>query len=306
MKQSPSSILMVRPNHFGFNPETAQSNAFQKKGLICENHNCRKVALAEFESFVALLKEHKIEVFVFDSPSEKEAPDAVFPNNWISLHEDGKVILYPMLAENRRIERRLEIVEEIKTSFHVEEVIDLSEHEQSGEFLEGTGSIVFDHINRCAYANDSDRTNRKLFFDVCERLGYEGIFFKAVDENGKDIYHTNVMMTVGIGFAVICKEAIDTSDEIHVINKLRSCGLDIIEITYKQMSHFAGNMIQLQNSSGENYLAMSQTALGSLSEIQITQLARYVTFIPADIHTIESIGGGSARCMIAGIHLQRK
>ncbi|MCK5103385.1 MAG: amidinotransferase [Cyclobacteriaceae bacterium] len=297
---------MVRPDQFGYNTETAKSNTFQKKRLICENHNCRKEALAEFESFVELLRKHQIEVLVFNSPAEKEAPDAVFPNNWISFHEDGKVILYPMLTKNRRIERRTEIVDELGKSFEIKKIIDLSSEELKGRILEGTGSIVFDHINKFAYANESARTNKHLFYDVCQLLGYQGIFFKAVDENGMDIYHTNVLMTIGEGYAVVCKEAIDEPDRGFVINNLQASGLEVIEISFDQMNHFAGNMIQLKSKDGKNYLVMSQAAFEILTEAQLNQLSNYVEFIHSDIHTIESVGGGSARCMIAGIHLERK
>lgn len=305
MNQSPSAIFMVRPDHFGFNPETAKSNTFQKETLICESNNIRQQALKEFEAFVALLKKHHIEVFVFDFPN-KQAPDAVFPNNWISFHKDGKVILYPMLTQNRRIERRHEIVDELGKKFHIEQLIDLSSEEQNGRILEGTGSIVFDHVHKVAYANQSERTNKNLFYDVCEILGYEGIFFKAVDENGFDIYHTNVLMTVGEGFAIICTEAIDKEDASHVINNLQAGGLEVIEISYNQMNHFSGNMIQLKSTDNKNWLVLSETAYNILDESQIERLSKYTGFIYSDIHTIESIGGGSARCMIAGIHLKRK
>lgn len=305
MNQTPSTIFMVRPDHFGFNPETAKSNAFQRKALICEDNNIRQHALDEFEAFVALLKKHHIEVLVFDSP-QKQAPDAVFPNNWISFHEDGKVILYPMLTKNRRIERRPELVDIIGEKYHVEQLIDLSSEEQEGRILEGTGSIVFDHINKFAYANESERTNKNLFYDVCQMLGYEGIFFTAVDENGFDIYHTNVLMTIGEGFAIICKEAIDKADVSNVINNLLAGGLELIEISYNQMNHFAGNMIQLKSTDNKNWLVLSEIAYNILDESQKKRLSNYTGFIYSDIHTIESIGGGSARCMIAGIHLTRK
>ncbi len=302
MKQAPSSILMIRPDHFGFNHETAASNAFQKSDLLCDKHKVLHAALHEFESFVALLKNHGVDVRVFPSPDKVEAPDAVFPNNWISFHEDGRVILYPMLTENRRIERRPEIVEDLTKSFLINNIIDLSKEEKQGRILEGTGSIVFDHVHQVAYANKSPRTNRQLFYDVCALLDYEGIFFTAVDEKGKDIYHTNVMMTIGDGFAIICTECIDKVDRDSVMNNLLASGLEIIEINCHQMNNFAGNMIQLQSNAGENLLVMSQNAFEVLSEDQKNRLNRYAQLIHADIHTIESIGGGSVRCMIAGIH----
>lgn len=305
MNQAPSAIFMVRPDHFAFNSETAGSNAFQSKTLLCESNTIRQHALDEFQVFVDLLKKHLIEVKVFDSP-QQQAPDAVFPNNWISFHENGNVILYPMLTENRRIERRPEFVEVIGEKFHIGQLIDLSSEEQKGRILEGTGSIVFDHKNKIAYANESQRTNKNLFYDVCAMLDYEGVFFKAVDAQGLDIYHTNVLMTIGDGFVVLCKEAIDKADVNIVINSLQASGLEVIEISYNQMNHFAGNMIQLKSTDNKNWLVMSQTAYTILDESQKKRLLNYTEFIHSDIHTIESIGGGSARCMIAGIHLRRK
>ena len=306
MKQAPSSILMVRPEHFAYNPETADSNTFQSDRLLCDKHKITQNALKEFDAFVSKLKDQQIDVHVFDSPRDVKASDAVFPNNWISFHEDGKVILYPMLTANRRIERRTEIIESLSDKFYINEIIDISANELQGKILEGTGSIVFDHINKVAYANESPRTNKNLFYDVCEKLGYEGIFFKAVDERGIDIYHTNVMMTVCDGFAIICKETIDRVDVATVINSLQSGGLQVIEISYKQMKRFAGNVIQVRNSSNDKFLVMSDTAFNILSEYQKKMLTRYAKFIHPRIDTIETVGGGSARCMIAGIHLQKK
>jgi len=306
MTQAPSSVFMVRPDHFGFNTETAKSNAFQQETLLCENHNCRKEALREFEEFVNMLKKHHIDVHVFDSPKDHQAPDAVFPNNWISFHEDGKLIIYPMLTPNRRIERRQEIIDEIGIAFEIKEIIDISHEEDNGRILEGTGSIIFDHINKVAYANESPRTNKGLFFEVCQKLGYEGVFFKAVDENGQDIYHTNVLMTIGDGFAIVCKESIVASDIDKVILTLFNGGLEIIDISYEQMRNFAGNMMQLTSKLGHNYLVMSQAAFTILTDSQKEVLSNYADFIISDLHAIETVGGGSARCMIAGIHLSRK
>lgn len=306
MTQAPSSVFMVRPDHFGFNTETAKSNAFQHETLLCENHNCRKEAQREFEEFVNKLKKHHIDVKVFDSPKDHQAPDAVFPNNWISFHADGKVIIYPMLTPNRRIERRQGIIDEIGLAFEIKEIMDISHEEDNGRILEGTGSIIFDHINKTAYANESPRTNKELFFEVCQKLGYEGVFFKAVDEHGQDIYHTNVLMTIGDGFAIVCKESMVASDQDKVIRSLFDGGLEIIDISYEQMRNFAGNMIQLTSKLGHNYLVMSHAAFTILTTSQKEALSNYADFIFSDLHTIETVGGGSARCMLAGIHLLRK
>ncbi len=304
MKQAPSAVFLVRPDHFGYNTETAQSNAFQSDVLICENHNVRKEANAQFENFVAMLNSHEIETLVFDSPKANEAPDAVFPNNWISTHEDGKLILYPMLTENRRVERSPAIVDELAKKYNVVEVVDLSPEEKRGRIMEATGSVVFDHVNRMAYANESPRTNKYLFYDLCELLGYTGVFFKAVDAQGVDIYHTNVMLSIGTGYAVICKEAIDKADAAEVINSLYASGLKVVEISYDQMNQFAGNMMEVENRHGERFLVMSQSACGSLLPSQKDELSSHATLIYSDLSVIESVGGGSARCMMAGIHLQ--
>jgi hypothetical protein len=306
MKQSPASAFMVRPDYFGFNSETAQSNAFQKDVLICENQHVRRDAMSEFDNFVDTLRSRVIDILVFDSPKNTQTPDAVFPNNWISMHEDGKLILYPMLTKNRRIERNPIIVDEISKKFKVTEVIDLSGEEERGRILEGTGSVVFDHVNKMAYANQSARTNRSLFYDVCGLLGYTGVFFKATDGQGMDIYHTNVLMTIGSGYAVICVEAIDKDDVAEVINSLQGSGLEVVEISYGQMNSFAGNMIELQSRNGDNCLVMSQTAFHILNKLQKERLSKYAKLVYSDISTIESVGGGSARCMIAGIHMAKK
>jgi hypothetical protein len=306
MKQTPSSVFMVRPEHFGFNPQTAASNAFQPDEIVESNTEIKKSAIAQFDGFVENLRSHGINVYVFHSPKYKKLPDAVFPNNWVTFHEDGRVILYPMLAENRRLERRLDVIDKIGEAFVIKEVIDLSVEEVNELILEGSGSIVFDHINMIAYANESPRTNKMLFDRICDLLGYEGVFFNATDAEGLDIFHTNVMMMIGEGYSVICAESIPNSQQETVLNKLKKSGLEIIEISRKQMSDFAGNMIQLQNPDGRRFLVMSDTAFASLSDIQKQALLQYNEIIHSDVSTIEHVGGGSARCMIAGIHLPGK
>ena len=306
MKQAPSSIFMVRPDHFGYNAETAESNAFQSGGVEDNYDQIRRAAIAQFDQFVDKLQLHEIEVLTFKSPKYKKLPDAVFPNNWVTFHEDGRIVIYPMLAKNRRLERRLDVIDQIGDKFKIKDIIDLSAEENNSIFLEGSGSIVFDHVNMMAYANQSPRTNQSLFEKLCLLLGYKRVFFKAADEKGMDIFHTNVMMNIGNGYAVICKESIDKHDQDRVINSLQSGGLEIVEISYRQMKNFAGNMIQLQNKKGKDYLVMSDSAFNSLRPKQKDTLSKYAAFIHVDISTIESIGGGSARCMIAGIHLSKK
>jgi hypothetical protein len=306
MMQAPSSIFMVRPEYFGFNPQTAPSNAFQNKMILHAASVVRKKATAQFDKFVEKLVDHGIGVHVFHSPKHKKLPDAVFPNNWVTFHEDGRVVLYPMLAENRRLERRLDVIDKIGETFQIVEVIDLSVEEAHDRILEGSGSIVFDSINMVAYANASPRTNEYLFESICERLGYKGVFFKATDANGIDIFHTNVMMMIGEGYSVICGESIAEADRDRVFTSLTSSGLEIVQITRAQVNSFAGNMIQLQNQGGKKYLVMSDSAFQSLTQEQRNTLLKYNDFIHSDVSSIEEVGGGSARCMIAGIHLQPK
>lgn len=306
MKQAPSSVFMVRPEHFGYNPQTAASNAFQTDEIADKTSAFRKKAIAQFDQFVEKIRSYGITVHVFHSKKHKKLPDAVFPNNWVTFHEDGRVVLYPMLAENRRLERRLDLIDKIGESYDIRELIDLSYEELNDLFLEGSGSIVFDHINMIAYANESPRTNKLLFERICKQLGYDGVFFNAVDEDGIDIYHTNVMMMIGEGYCVICKESILKSQQEHVLSSLQNSGLEIIELSFAQIRDFAGNMIQLQNDAEEKFLVMSDTAYHSLSDKQKETLLHYNEIIHADVSTIENIGGGSARCMIAGIHLEKK
>lgn len=306
MIQAPSFVFMVRPEHFGFNPQTAESNAFQLDRNEGNQPDIREKAIAQFDGFVDNLRNYGIEVLVFHSPTHKKLPDAVFPNNWVTFHEDGKVVLYPMLAENRRLERRMDVIDEIGEKFQISDLIDLSPEEMQGLILEGSGSIVFDHINLTAYANASPRTNKDLFDRICEKLGYKGVFFSAFDENGVDIFHTNVMMMIGEGYCVVCKESISESDQNYVLEELQKSGLEIIEISHKQMTDFAGNMIQLQGNEGVKYLVMSDTAYSSLNNHQKERLLNYNQIIRSDVSIIEKVGGGSARCMIAGIHLLPK
>ena len=292
---------MVRPASFGFNRETADSNAFQQKSS--ESISVEK-ALFEFDGFVETLSQKGIEVIVVEDTAQPEKPDAIFPNNWFSCHPYGKLILYPMMAPNRRAERRPEIIQEIQRSFDVKEIIDLSSHEDEGRFLEGTGSIVFDHLNRLAYACLSPRTDKELFRQVCALLGYQPVPFHALDQNGQAIYHTNVMMAIGSGYAVICLDSITNEKEkAQVIESLTDSSLTIVDISFEQMLSFCGNMLELSSSSGEKLLAMSRTAYNHLTPQQKQQLEAFVTLLPINVDTIETIGGGSVRCMMAEIFL---
>jgi len=301
--QVPACIFMVRPATFGFNSDTASTNAFQHSASGTEN--IQDTALAEFDAAVETIKNAGIELLVMDDTLFPEKPDAIFPNNWISLHEDGKLVLYPMMAPNRRLERRREYIEMIINRFGHHEIIDLTFYEEQHRYLEGTGSIVFDHPNKIAYSCRSLRTDEAVLHDLCTRLGYTPFLFDAVDENGKSIYHTNVMLSVGEKVAVVCLDSIwSESDQERLLGSFASTGHRVISISYQQMRSFAGNMIEVQSKKGKRFNLLSQNALESLLDGQIKELSRYVELLPVSIPTIEKYGGGGIRCMVAGIHMK--
>ncbi|MBA3768974.1 MAG: amidinotransferase [Blastocatellia bacterium] len=289
--QTTANILMVRPAAFGYNAETAASNAFQNTSREPE-HDVAKRAVAEFETVVECLEAKGVSVLVIDDSVVPLRPDAAFPNNWLSLHETGDVILYPMATPNRRSERRLDVIERLRDEFFVRDVIDLTKFEHEGKYLEGTGSIVFDHITRIAFACPSFRTDTTLLDLVCERLGYAPFKFHAVDRGGLEIYHTNVMMCIATEFAVICAECISSGSPAE---RLAESGREIVEITVDQMHDFAGNMLVVR----DNLLLMSQRTRNALRNEQIRVLEKYCEILSPNIPTIETVGGGSVRCMIA-------
>ncbi|MEO6869331.1 MAG: arginine deiminase-related protein [Ginsengibacter sp.] len=304
--QSSKNILLIRPSTFSFNPETAASNAFQVEINESEEAIKRK-KLQEFEAFVKTLRSKGVNVFVADDTTFPAKPDAIFPNNWVSFHSDGTVILYPMYAPNRRHERRKDILDLLEKNFEVTNILDLSKYENEGKYLEGTGSIIFDHINKLAYACLSPRTNKELLLEVCDYLKYQPIHFYAHDESRKEIYHTNVMMCIGEKFSVICLESItDLAEREMVTRSLAETGQEVIEITFDQMKNFAGNMLEIQTNVSKSILALSQSAYDSLTTNQKKEIEKYSELVPLTIKTIETIGGGSARCMIAEIFLQEK
>lgn len=302
--QIPGSVVMIRPSSFGYNEETAGSNAFQS-AVKKSPEEIRKKAAGEFDGLVRKLKAASVDVFVFDETPDGDMPDAVFPNNWISFQPDGSIVLYPMLAANRRRERRLDIPEMLRKYHHVGRIIDLTGHERENRFLEGTGSIVFDHVNRIAYANTSKRTDEGLLQLLCEIIDYDPCVFQATDSHGKDIYHTNVLLTVGAEFSVLCSETIVEKDRDRVTHMLKETDHRLVEISYKQMKHFAGNMIQLAGKT-QSILVMSESAYRILNVEQKLVLEQYNKLLHSSLKTIETYGGGSARCMIAGVHLPRK
>jgi hypothetical protein len=306
-EQATSTILMIRPVRFGFNIETANSNAFQDV-QAAQNTNAQIEALAEFDGMVSQLRAAGVDVIVIEDTLEPHTPDSIFPNNWVSFHHSGKVILYPMEAQNRRLERRTDIIEQLSHDFHIEEIIDLTASETNQQYLEGTGSMVLDRMNRIAYACISSRTNEAVLATWQSYMsGYELVCFGAFDQNGKAIYHTNVLMCVGDTFAVVCLEALTDLDErLMLKEKLEKSGKIIIEISLDQMNHFAGNMLLVKKKTGAKLLVMSSQAYRSLTESQIRILGSFTEILHSDLSTIEANGGGSARCMMAEVHLPKK
>ncbi|MCE3259812.1 MAG: amidinotransferase [Bacteroidetes bacterium] len=301
--QSTDTILLIKPSGFVFNTQTASSNSFQNE---IRSEGIAQKAIEEFENFRATLDSKGIRVIAVDDTPSPQKPDAVFPNNWISFHPDGTVVLYPMAAANRRLERRQDIIDLLREKFEIKKIIDLSNYESENKFLEGTGSIVFDHVGKIAYACLSPRTDKDLLIEVCKLLNYKPVYFYSHDKNGKEIYHTNVMMCIGEKFAVICSESIsDKEERASVLSSLQATGHEIIDIRFPQMNAFAGNMLCVKNKEGKTFLVMSQSAFQSLTHVQEHQLRKYSELLPIPIPTIETIGGGSARCMIAEIFSQK-
>lgn len=304
MKQCTSNILMVRPASFQYNEQTAVTNDYQQKSSLTKEAVLEK-AQAEFDQMVELLEEHGVNVLVIEDTEKPEKPDAIFPNNWISMHQNGDIYLYPMKTPNRSAERREDIIEEIQSYFEVRNMHDWRDYEKEGFALEGTGSIIFDHVHHKAYACLSPRTDEKLFKKLCKELKYEPIVFTAFKSNGKAQYHTNVLLCIGDEFAVVCLESItDKGERKEVLESLKEDHLDIVEITLEQQEkHFAGNMLNVYNDNIESLLVMSERAYKSLTKAQIVQIEQYAQIVAPKLDLIEEIGGGSARCMMAEIFL---
>lgn len=305
--QSSATVLMVRPANFGFNPETAENNFYQKKDDRGAEE-IRELARKEFDGFVALLRDQGVNVLVIEDTAQPKKTDAVFPNNWFSTHSNGKLILYPMFSPVRRTERRKDIVEQlIHSGFRVNEILDLSFFEESGQYLEGTGSMVMDHQAKVIYACYSERTHPVPLNYVGQIVGYRVIGFDAAQQiNGEiwPIYHTNVMMHIGTDLAVVCLDSIPkTAERRKVQESLTKSGKKVIPITPKQKFNFAGNMLEVSNDGGEKFTVMSQAAYDILNVGQIQQIEKYTTIISPSIPTIEKLGGGSVRCMMAEIFL---
>ena len=306
--QTASTVLMVEPIAFGYNAQTAENNYFQVEQ---KDADIQTKALEEFNNFADKLKSKGINVISVKDTLEPHSPDSIFPNNWVSFHNDGKVVLYPMFAPNRRVERRADILEILKDNgFEITEIEDLSHFENQQKFLEGTGSMIFDHDHKIAYGSVSLRLDEELFRQFCTKFGFRPVVFHSYQNAGGErlpIYHTNVMMCVADKFVVICLDCIDDELEREKVQEvIKSTQKEIIEISEDQMQQFAGNMLQVQNEAGEKFLVMSESAYRSLTAQQISAIEKYCEIIYSDLNTIETNGGGSARCMLAEVFLPKK
>ncbi len=297
---------MIRPAAFGFNEETASNNFFQSDPGVSQLE-LQKNALLEFDTMVQTLRENDIDVLVFDDTMDPVKPDAIFPNNWIGTLPGGVLSIFPIYAPNRRAEKRDDILERLGKEYIIRDVQDWTEYEAEGRFLEGTGSMVIDHDNKMIYAAISERTSLSVLEKFAERNSYQAIVFIATDKNSRPVYHTNVVMTLGEGFAVLCEEAIDEEWELIAVRQLlESTGHSIIPITRDQMHCFAGNMLQVKNKKGVKILVLSETAYESLRKEQKQMLEAYAALLPIAVPTIEKVEGGSVRCMMAELFLEKK
>jgi hypothetical protein len=297
---------MVRPAAFGFNDQTAANNYFQSDSTLSQQQ-LQEIALTEFDGMVEILRSHGIDVVVIDDTREPVKPDAIFPNNWLATSPGGTVAVFPMYAPNRRTEKRDDILQQLARDYQVKNVQDWSEYEVEGRFLEGTGSMIIDHDNKMIYACASERTSPVLLEKYAAANGFQGIVFLATDSEGRPIYHTNVMMALGDAFCVICEEAIEEEWELIAVRQLlESTGKELVRITREQVNCFAGNMLQVQNNKGEKFIVLSQAAFNCLREEQKEALAAYSRLLPVAVPTIEKIEGGSVRCMMAEIFLEKQ
>lgn len=304
-KQITNHIMMIRPVAFHMNEQTAVNNYYQQKEEGASADDIQQQAQAQFDQFVEKLRAEGVDVTVFDDTVDPATPDSIFPNNWISFHQDGVLRLYPMYAENRRLERREDIIDGIKEKFKVSDMVSFTDWEAEAAYLEGTGSLLLDRQNKIAYAAISERTMPEVLEDFCDEAGFDPVTFHAmqtVDGERLPIYHTNVMMCLGEGFAVVCMDSIDDEEErTNLIESLTKTNKEIITITEAQKSNFAGNMLQVVGADEQRLVVMSTAAYDSLSDDQRNQLSAHGKLVHSDIHIIEKLGGGSARCMMAEI-----
>lgn len=303
-KQATDTLLMIRPVAFSFNEQTGASNAFQSSDEGEDKSKINEAAQAEFDAMVQTLGDHGVNVIVIDDTPSPHTPDAVFPNNWVSFHSDGTIITYPMMATNRRLEIREDVLDKVceQTAFKKRKRLHMEQLTEHGLILEGTGSMIIDRVNNIIYACLSPRTNAGALEKLAEHLNYDLVSFRSVDAAGQEIYHTNVMMCLGDKFAVLGAESIKDEVELGQIRtSLRTTGHEVVELSTAQLEQFAGNMLQVCNSDGENILVMSQAAYDSLEQTQIDTLSGYNKLLAIPIPTIEKYGGGSTRCMLAEV-----
>jgi hypothetical protein len=304
--QSATAVLMVRPFSFGFDEQTAKTNVFQHHMRLKSSQVTQK-ALEEFEDAIRALQESDIDLLVFDDMSHVSKPNAVFVNNWLSTWPDGAVYLYPMATESRRPERNPQILEKLKERFVVGPVVDISSHERRNKYLESTGVMIFDHLSKHVYASLSSRCDEELLRQHTSDIGYQPIVFRAFDRHGMSIYHTNVVLGIQTSTAIVCSEAItDETERDNVLKALTDSGRTIVEISQKQIEKFCANVLEVRNRKGERFLVLSQTAMDNLTPMQQQLLTADKSLVPLRIPTIETIGGGSARCMMAEIFLPQK
>jgi hypothetical protein len=297
---------MIRPWRFYPNPETAADNAFQRAASSAEPDELSASARAEFDRAVATLRAAGVTVHVVEDTSTPDKPDAVFPNNWLSTHHDGRVVLYPMFSALRRRERRHDIIDELRRNYRVTEVVDYSTYENEGQCLEGTGSLVLDHVHKIAYVSLSQRSHPEPLKRFCADFGYEPVTFKATDEKGRPVYHTNVVMCVGSEFALVALDMIADARERDALRaRLTETGKQIVDLTREQIANFAGNAIELHDGSGTRLLVISLRAMPTFTPEQRETVERYARIVPLELPTIE-LAGGSARCMLTTIHLPRR
>lgn len=294
-------ILMVRPFQFYFNQQTAANNFFQSNINI---ENANELAIAEFDAMVEQLRTHKIKVQVVQDTKDPSTPDSIFPNNWFSTHAGGTLCLYPMYAENRRAERKLSVIDFLQKNYKIENLLDLTDLEKEGKFIEGTGSMVLDHQNKISYGCLSERLDKEAFTYWCNKMQFKPISFKALDHKAQSIYHTNVMMCMGNQFVVICLESIpDEQEKQIVLESFLQTNKEVITISQDQLNHFAGNMLQVFDVDEKPHLILSNQAYKTLNVAQLKSLEKYNPLLPISIPTIEALGGGSTRCMMAEIYL---
>jgi len=307
--QVTNSILMIRPVNFRMNEQTAVNNYFQEE-LTASAASINAKAQQEFDSFVKVLQDKGVNVIVIEDTKDPDTPDSIFPNNWVSFHENGTVGLYPMFAENRRNERREDVLERLESEgFQIENIMDYTSAEEEHIFLEGTGSLLIDRVNQIVYCALSTRAEEELIIEFCEDFDCFPVIFTAnqtVDGKRLPIYHTNVMMCLAETFSVICLDTIDNKKEKkNVVHRLKESGKEIIIISEKQMHHFAGNMLQVLGSDNKRYLVMSTQAYDSLNATQISNIEKHCEILHSSLETIETCGGGSARCMMAEVFLPK-